>query len=301
MRAVIICNPRAGRGDASHQIDPAIFILEDAGWSIRVERSLHAGDATRLAQQAVDDGLEAVLVAGGDGTLNEAVQALAGTNVALGYLPHGTVNVWARELSIPLQTTAAARAIANGRVETVDLGLAGNRYFLLMAGIGFDSEVLRRARKLEHHKSRFGVLPYVAIGMSTVPRYKGADYELRYDGLIRRVEALMVVVGNTRLYGGRFQFTPSAVANDGWLDVCIVKGRGPLALLRQSLPLLLQGSVKRSDIEILRVREIAIQTDQHQPVQVDGELAGTTPLKVRIVPRALRVIVPRNFSSDLIL
>ena len=89
------------------------------------------------------------------------------------------------------------------------------------------------------YKHRFGTLPYVAAGMATVPRYWGDDLELRYDGIIQRVQALMLVVGNTRLYGGKWYFTPRAVANNGWLDLCIVKGRGPLAAIRRSIPLLL--------------------------------------------------------------
>lgn len=300
MRATIICNPRAGRGAADAALSPAVFILEDAGWTVEVRQSAYPGDATGLAREAVEAGADTVLVAGGDGTLNEAIQALAGTETALGYLPYGTVNIWARELHIPLQAAGAARAMVDGRIEQVDLGIANDRYFLLMAGIGFDSEVVHRARSLERHKSRFGVLPYVAVGLSTVPRYWGADFELRYDGVIRKVEALMLVVGNTRLYGGRFHLTPNAVANDGWLDVCVVKGRGPLALVRQSLPLLLSGTMTRSDVELLRVRELTVGTDAPQRVQIDGELDGSTPVHFRVAPRALRVIVPKDFASDLI-
>jgi diacylglycerol kinase family enzyme len=185
-------------------------------------------------------------------------------------------------------------------VESVDLGRANERYFLLMAGLGFDGEVVRRARQLERYKSRLGILPYVAAGMSTATLYRGADVELRYDGVIRRVQALMLVVGNTRLYGGRYHLTPRAVANDGWLDLCIVKGRGPLDLARQSLPLLVSGSVAYSDVETIRVRDIMIRADNPVPYQLDGELCGETPVHFRVAPRALRVIVPSAFASDLI-
>jgi YegS/Rv2252/BmrU family lipid kinase len=253
-----------------------------------------------MAREAVVRGSEAVVVAGGDGTLNEAAQALAGTEIALGYLPSGTVNIWARELRMPLSAEAAARSIADGRVERVDLGMANDRYFLLMAGIGFDGDVVRRIERIQHHKHRFGILPYAVAGLSTAVRYRGIDVELRYDGLIRRVQALMLVVGNTRLYGGYFHFTPNAIANDGWLDLCIVKGKGPLALARQSLPLLLFRSIARSDVELLRVRELSIQTDSPVPFQLDGELAGMTPSVFTVAPRALRVIVPKDFRSDLI-
>jgi diacylglycerol kinase (ATP) len=300
VNALIIHNPRAGKHNGENGIAAAARILEAAGWSISVESSAAPGEATRIAQDAVQASLDAVLVAGGDGTINETVQALAGSETALGYIPVGTVNVWAREISLPLEAERAAHVLVEGTIQQIDLGIVDDRYFLLMAGIGFDAEVVRRAQSLEHHKRRFGVLPYVAAGLSTAPIYWGADVELRYDGIIRRVQALMIVVGNTRLYGGRFQLTPNAVANDGWLDLCIVKGRGPLALARQSLPLLLSGSVNHSDVELLRVREITIQADEPLPVQVDGELAGQTPVHFGIAPGALRAIVPRGLASDLI-
>lgn len=300
MRATVIRNPQAGKRSGTGDLEAAVRILEDAGWSLEICHTIGPGDARRLATEAVQTGQEAVLVAGGDGTINEAVQALAGSDTALGYLPYGTVNVWARELRIPLDPEGAARAIVNGRIETIDLGQAGERYFLLMAGIGFDAEIIRRAQRVERFKQRFGVVPYVAAGLGTAPFYRGGDIELRYDGVIRRVQALMLVIGNTRLYGGRFQLTPRAIANDGWLDLCVIKGRGALSLMRQSLPILLSGSVAHSDVELLRVRDVTINANEPLALQLDGELAGTTPVHVRVAPHALRTIVPRDFESNLI-
>lgn len=300
MRAALICNPRAGKREADGGVDEAVATLESAGWQIEVSQTVAPFDASRLAREAAEAGMEAVLVAGGDGTLNEAVQGLEGTETALGYLPYGTVNIWAREIGVPGNPVLAARAIADGRVEVIDLGRANDRYFLLMAGVGLDAAVVRRAQGIEHHKARFGILPYLAAGLSTVPTYRARDIELRYDGIIRRVQALMLVIGNTRFYAGRYRLTPNAVANDGWLDLCIVKGRGPLAMMRQSFPVLLSGSVSLSDVELLRVRSLSVQSDEPIPFQLDGELAGTTPVEFSVVPRALRVIVPKDFSSSLI-
>jgi YegS/Rv2252/BmrU family lipid kinase len=300
MNATVVFNPNAGRGISNEAVHRVTAILEDAGWAVDTAMTCAPGDATRLARAAVEAGAGAVLAAGGDGTVNEVVQALAGTQTALGYLPFGTVNVWARELGIPLLAEDAARALLEGRIETVDLGRANERYFLLMAGLGFDAEVVRRAEALERYKARTGILPYVAASMSAAVLYRGFDVELRYEDVIQRVEALMLVVGNTRLYGGRYYFTPRAVANDGWLDVCIVKGKGPLRLARQSLPLLVSGSVAYSDVEAIRVRDLIIRSDTPIPYQLDGELTGATPLHIRVAPHALRVIVPSDASTELI-
>lgn len=300
MNAVILANPRAGRQGADGGLESSLTLLRDAGWSVSIEQSQGRGDATRIARNAVEAGLDAVLVAGGDGTLNEAIQALANTDTALGYLPYGTVNIWARELKIPLDPRQATQSILDGRTVSVDLGIANGRYFLLMAGLGFDGEVVRRARSLERHKARFGVLPYVAAGLTTVPRYWGSDIELRYDGVIRKVQALMLVIGNTRLYGGLFHITPDAVANDGWLDLCIIKGKGPMAMVRQSLPMLLSRSISHADVETVRVRSLSVQTSPPAAFQLDGELVGTTPVNFGIAPGALRAIVPHDLVTDLI-
>jgi diacylglycerol kinase (ATP) len=300
VRSVVICNPLAGKQDGERNLQLAIDVLERAGWSVCVHRTEAAGHATTLARQAVTEGVDTVLVAGGDGTLNEVIQALVGTETAVGTLPFGTVNVWARELGMPLQPVDAARAIVGGHTVRIDLGMVNNRYFLLMAGIGFDGEAVSRAATFTRYKRHFGILPYIAAGLITAFRFPGADVELRYDGLIRRMQALQIVAGNTRLYGGAFRFTPRAVATDGLLDVCVVKGHGPLAVLRQSLPILLSGTIARVDVEMLRVRELTVRTDRVLAMQVDGEWAGTTPVDFRVAPRSLTVIVPHGFTSDLI-
>src|SRR2546429_417544 len=109
VKAMVICNPRAGKREADSDLEGAVNVLERAGWSIPVQKSTAPGDASHLAREAAAAGLDAVMVAGGDGTLNEAVQGLAGTDTALGYLPYGTVNIWARELNMPLDPEEAAR------------------------------------------------------------------------------------------------------------------------------------------------------------------------------------------------
>ncbi len=300
MKATLISNPSAGKMASRDHLTEVVHLLERHGWNIDVHRSRGRGDATRIAREAVGHGDDVVIAAGGDGTINESVQALAGSTTALGFLPYGTANVWAREIGLPLSPMDAALSLLSGRTETLDLGIANDRYFLLMAGIGFDGEVVRRAQRVERYKHRFGVLPYVAVTLATATFYRGVDVELRYDGVIRRVQALMLVLGNTRLYGGRFRFTPDAVATDGWLDLCIVKGRGPLALARQSIPLLINGSTAFGDVETLRVRELIVRGDGPAPIQLDGEPMGSIPAHFRVAPRALRVIVPSEFDSELI-
>jgi diacylglycerol kinase (ATP) len=300
LKARIICNPFAGKYTGGKSLQAAVNVLQSAGWEISVHYTRAAGDATRIASEAVQAGEDAVLVNGGDGTINEAVQALAHSETALGYLPNGTVNLWAREVGIPLSTEQAAQSIVEGRIEQLDLGMAGDRYFLLMVGIGFDAEVVRRAQRVERHKRRLGTIPYIAAGLATAPLYQGGDFELRYDGIIRKVQALMLVFGNTRLYGGKFKMTPRAVLNDGWLDLCIIKGGNFVHLVRQTVPFLLTRSTDHSDVEMLRVKDVTVIANEPLPLHMDGELAGMTPIRLTVAPASLKAIIPKDFKSSLL-
>jgi YegS/Rv2252/BmrU family lipid kinase len=299
VNALVVCNPQAGRQNGDSELSAALDVLRAAGWTFDMVSTTGRGEATRLAREAADAGLDALVVAGGDGTINEVIQGLSGSETALGHLPYGTINIWAREMGIPLRASLAAVALTRGQKRRVDLGVANGRRFLLMASVGFDGVVLQRAERWEQHKRQFGILPYLASGFLTAPGYRGADYELRYDGLIRKVQALMIVVGNTRVYGGRYRLTPEAVLNDGRLDVCIVKGRGLLSLVRQSLPVLLSGSVRYSDVEMLRVKDLSIRSDKQTLLQVDGELIGKSPVTFGVAPGSLQVLAPCDVDSGL--
>ena len=137
--AVIIANPTSGNGSFPHQtrrFDETLAFLRDHGWNVELWYTQSAGDGERLARKAVKQQVNLVIAAGGDGTINEIIQELAGSETALGVLPNGTVNVWARELGIPLEDTGARSILVNGQTRRIDLGRVNDRYFLLMVGVG---------------------------------------------------------------------------------------------------------------------------------------------------------------------
>src|SRR5207247_1264597 len=135
----IVFNPIAGQANSfEHDIVAASDVWRDHGWTVDIQPTLEPGDGTRIAREAAAQGYDVVVAAGGDGTVNEVVNGLAGTETALAALPIGTVNVWVRELGLPLHPRAAAEALLGAQVRAIDLGRAGDRYFLLMAGVGFD-------------------------------------------------------------------------------------------------------------------------------------------------------------------
>ena len=163
-----------------------------------------------------------MVAAGGDGTVNEVINGLAGTQTALAALPIGTVNVWVRELGLPLQPRAAAEALLHAKIRTIDLGRAGDRYFLLMCGVGFDAAVTAEVRARE--KRRFGAMAYLLRAANLAGRFRGTPARITLDGEACVGGVLMIVLGNSQLYGGVVKFTSRASLMMGCCDVCIIKG-----------------------------------------------------------------------------
>lgn len=301
-RARIIANPRSGTLRmplALNQLHQVAAALSDAGLPVEVCLTERAGHASELAREAVRMDMEIVIAAGGDGTINEIIQELAGHSTALGILPLGTVNVWARETHIPLSLPDAARVLLYGVRRRVDLGRAGNRYFLMMAGVGFDAEVAQRVERSLLKRIGLKMLDYLTtVGVLGVT-HKPVLMRIKHDGKRREISSLMLVVGNTRLYGGALTFTRHAVADDGMLDIVTVGGGGliyRLGILRNAF---LRRPRRGPRVRYERARAIRVEADEPLPVQVDGELIGKLPMSFSIASLALTVIVPPDAPDEL--
>jgi diacylglycerol kinase (ATP) len=301
-RARVIANPFSGTmilPGMLEELDEAVQYLCDQGLPVEVCLTERPGHARELAREAVRSGMDMVIAAGGDGTINDVIQALAGHPTALGVLPLGTANVWAHETNIPRTPTEAAEVLLHGLRRRVDLGRAGNRYFLLMAGIGFDAEVARRVEDRGLKRLGLKLLDYAAVtGYLTVTQ-RPAKLLVRQESRRRTTHSLMVVIGNSRLYGSSMTFTSKAVLDDGLLDVVFVGGGG--IFYRASV--LLRAALRRPSlgprVVYSRCRRIRLESDVPLPVQVDGEVVGTLPLSFSIEPQALTVIVPEHAPPEL--
>ncbi len=310
MRSLIIYNPIAGPREVWRELKQVRRVLSGLGWSVEIETTRQAGDATVLARQAARAGVDVVWIAGGDGTLNEGVNGLVGTQTALGILPVGTGNVWARQLHLPVYTLAhpfrlreAAITQAHGRVRTVDVGRLNDRYFLLWAGVGFDAQITSEIEPRPRPVKRLGVLPYVIAGLTLARDFSGVRTHLVLDGRALRGRALMVVVSNVQMYS-IFQLTPQAKMDDGLLDIFLFRGFGGFwYMLRMAGQLFAGRHLGNPRIVQRRARQVTIWTEEPMAVQADGDPMGITPISVRVVPRSLRVLVPPQapptlFSSE---
>lgn len=300
MRATIIFNPGAGQAGAlEHELRAAADVWAARGWQIDLSPTSKPGDGTILACQAAERRFDVVIAAGGDGTINEVVNGLAGSKTALATLPLGTMNVWARELGLPLHPRAAAEALLNWEVRTIDLGKADDRYFLLMAGIGFDAAITAGIQPA--FKRRLGALAYVVRGIEIALRIRGSRTKLILDGKVVIGRVLMVVVGNSQLYGGLVKITKRASIDDGLLDVCVIKGDSFGSALRHVVAILRQRYSHDPDIEYYRARSIRIAARPALPVQVDGDSLGHTPMSFHVVPGALCAFMPHQLpAADLL-
>jgi YegS/Rv2252/BmrU family lipid kinase len=296
-RGLIVFNPTAGQAEAlSHELSACCEILRAGGWLIEMQPTSGPGDGSRIARAAADAGYDVVIAAGGDGTINEVINGLAGTRAALGALPIGTMNVWVRELGMPLQPRAAAESLLTARVRAIDLGRAGDRYFLLMAGIGFDAAVVGGVRSQE--KRRFGALAYVLRAFEISMRFRGTRVRLTIDGKVMRRRTILIVVGNSQLYGGVMKITARASIDDGLLDVCLIKGNSLINAPLRLVSIFLQRYTLDSEIEYYRAHSVQIEARQQLPVQVDGDHLGHTPITFDIAPGILQALLPRTLPTD---
>lgn len=297
--AVVIANPTAGSyAQNEHQIRGTISYLQQNTWQVELWLTQQAGDARRLAGKAVEQKKDVVIAVGGDGTINEVIQELANSETTLGVLPSGTVNVWARETGIPLENIGAREVLLHGQTRSIDLGQVGDRYFLLMAGIGMDGEITQAVEKKP--VKRFGVLGYLVIGTWLGFGYPGFRVVLQVGEQTIRANAIQVIIGNTQLYGGAIKYTWQAKCDDGLLDVCVIHKQNVFGRIGVAIDFLLRREQRRQWVKYETGQDIKIHTQKPIAMQIDGDPAGNTPaqgfppLTFHVVPGSLKVIVPQN-------
>jgi len=306
MKAQLIYNPTAGPWDVRRALKRVRSYLRRRGWSVGLQLTKKAGDATTLARAAAQAGYDVVVVAGGDGTINEAVNGLVGTRTALGVLPVGTGNMWAKQLGIPTYTLTnplrlreAAAYLAEGSIHRVDVGQANNRYFLCWAGIGLDAQVTTEMEPRKRRTKRLGVLPYVVAAVTVARDFQGVRTRVSLDGDIVRGRTLLILVSNIQQYIGMLNVAREARMDDGLLDVFVFKGMGLQYAARHLLKIVSRRHLQDPKVVHRQARRIEVWTEWAIPVQVDGDPIGATPITLKVVPRALSVLVPPSAPRSL--
>jgi diacylglycerol kinase (ATP) len=294
---LVIVNPAAHNVPSRERLDEADRWLRAQGWRVEWRETEGPGRATELAAGAAERRLPLVFVCGGDGTLSEAANGLAGSDTALAAIWAGTVNIWAREMRVPRRPLAAVKAAVGGERRRIDLGRAGERYFLLMAGYGLDGAIARRVHL--GLKSRLGAATYAIAAARETLRYRSSPVTLRFDGEEHASQVLMLVVGNTRNYAGLVEITREAQVDDGLLDVCVFQGKGTLDIVLHALRTLLRRHMQSKKVLYRKARRLELAWGEPLPVQLDGDACQTSPTRVEVAPGALWVAVPKGVRSPL--
>lgn len=295
--AVLIVNSRAGRQSAARREREIESFLETlARHGIEAELRLTAAphDATRFAAEAGRAGASLVIVSGGDGTINEALQSIVGTRAALAVWPRGTANVLARELRLPFDAKRAAEMIARNNTRRIYVGCAARgddeerRYFLLMAGIGLDASVVERVRP--RLKRRTGKAAFWYSGFEHLMFWQPRAFKVETGG--ETYEATFAAIGKAAHYGGGLSITPRADLTRPDFEVCLVAAQNRFRFLYLLTHTLRAGGVPTSLSDVRFIRATQIRATGDALVQADGEIIGRLPMRFEIAPSPVEIIVP---------
>jgi diacylglycerol kinase (ATP) len=294
-RAVLIANPNAGRGRAVAARDAEVFsgLARAEGIEVTVLRTRGPDDAAGLAREAVGRGATDVVVRGGDGTVHEAVQGLAGASARLTVWPGGTANVLARQLGMPSGAEDVARVFARGKRKRITLGLAtlertgARRYFFMLAGVGLDASVVSHVRP--RLKRRVGEAAFWYAGLGHLAHWTPREFIVEVGG--ERFSATYAAVGKAPWYGGGLAITPRARLDADAFEVCVINTRSRLRYLRLLAHAARGGApVGTPGVRYLSAARLRCEGDV--AVQADGELIGELPMTFEVVPEGLEVITP---------
>lgn len=302
-RALLITNPAAARTDA-RAVSAVRDALRRGGWTVEVAATAQPGDARRLALRGRDEGFDALLSYGGDGTAMQIAAAIAGTDIPLGLLPGGTGNVLAGNLRLPRRPLPAARAILRAAPASIDLGAVeradGTHYFAVCCGAGFDAALMQRTDSAA--KRRWRRAAYVRAALTALPLVKSSHVRITIDGVDTHLDAAMVLVANCAdLMPPLLRLRHDIRPDDGILDVIAMRADGLWQSMAAFVELMQRRpAVRRDQVWYGRGASVAIAVDeaggQPLPAQLDGEDVGTTPLAARVLPGALRVFVDPDTS-----
>lgn len=288
-RIHVVINPGSGKPQSILHILNAVLRPRDIDWEISLTQK--SGDAERFARQAAENGVDVVAAYGGDGTVMEVARGLMGSATPMAIIPGGTANLMAVELGIPknLNKAVGVAADEHSAVHSIDVGATGAGYFLLRVGMGFP------ARKVEYAdrelKDRFGVIAYTLAMRKAIKAQNEANYAITVDEKrfsVRTQACEVYNAGNIGIPG--ISLAPGISVEDGLLDLLVLREGVSQALLTHEF----ERSIRLGDefFDHWQARKIYIESDPPQPLQVDGEMAGTTPVAIEIFPKAIRVLAP---------
>ncbi|MGB5846331.1 MAG: diacylglycerol kinase family protein [Anaerolineales bacterium] len=305
---LLVYNPVAGRYPSRMLTERAARVLEQYGWKVEIETTSDGSQIPVLAQQAVNDNKDSLIIVGGDGSLNKALPSLAGTDTALGVLPAGTSNVWAQELGLPglswtrwMALEESAHRLAKGDMRWVDIGKCNEKHFLLWSGIGIDAFIVHRIEPRRQWEKNFTLVRYGASAVWSASQWQGVNIRVLADGMQVEGKYMLVEVSNIRLYaGGLTTLSPQASLDDGLMELWLFEGDSLEDVLQQAWSLLSGRHINSERVKFLQFSQIVLESDTPIYLQMDGEPeVGGMQVAISVLPRHLKVMVPEGVPSAL--
>jgi YegS/Rv2252/BmrU family lipid kinase len=296
--ACLIFNPVAGQGDPDQDLLTIRTLLEPE-IDLDIRLTTPDVDADQLAREAVERGVHMIIISGGDGTLSAAAEAVVGTNIPLGVISRGTANAFASAMALPNTIEAACQTILQGTNKVVDAAICNGKPMVLLAGIGFEAEVVEKADR--ETKNRFGMLAYIMAGVQQLREFETFEAKIETEDKVITVTASAVTIANAAPPTSVLAQGPAGIiCDDGLLDLTVVAPANPAGAIASAYHLLQTAfsgdAAERDDIGYLRARHIKVTTNPPQKVVLDGEIIGTTPIDVECIPGGLTLLVP--FTED---
>jgi len=288
----VVHNPVAGP-KAAGRIEKVRSFFTTRGVDFRIRRTEGAGDAVLMAREAAAAGADTVVAVGGDGTIHEVANGLAGTGTRLAILPAGTGNVFARELDLPRSVEKCLSLLTEGKTITVPMGKANDRYFVLLGSAGFDAEVVEQMN--HRQKNRLGISAYVLVGFRHFFREQPALWiEL---GQRERIEAQSVIVVRGRKYGGNVTIVPGGNIEGNTFHIVALLRKGRWAIAKYVFDLLRGTHTRSPHVMIRESAAVTVRSSIPSAAQVDGEYLGPLPVRFSMTDLPLRIVVPADFPS----
>ncbi|MBC8505773.1 MAG: diacylglycerol kinase family lipid kinase [Anaerolineales bacterium] len=302
--ALIVYNPAAGRFPSRILTERAANVLRSEGWEIHIEETQGGPHITQMAQQAVNANLDAFFTAGGDGSLNYAVKGLLGGETALGVLPAGTANVWAKELGLPdltwtrwMALEESAKRLASANIREVDIGYCNGQPFLLWGGVGLDAFVIHRIEPRGRWEKSFAVAQYTANAIRQASLMGGVDIQVHTtDGEDIAGHYLLAVASNIHLYaGGVAEISPGARLDDGLMDLWLFSGDTWMEAITHAFDLMSGRHLKSDQTRCIPFNKVTLSSESPLYIQMDGEpFDESHEVLIEVLPKALRVMVPQK-------
>jgi diacylglycerol kinase (ATP) len=308
MRGRLLYNPMAGRFPSQPLVERAARVLEENGWNIKILQTKGGEHLSKMAKRAAARGLDAVFVAGGDGSVHQAAVGLMGSDTALCVLPAGTANVWALELGLPtlswtnwMALESSVKKMLNGRIRTMDLGLCQGIPFLLWAGAGFDGFIVHHLEPRTRLEKQFAIPYYLSNAAWYARNWKGMNLQVWADGEKVTGTFILSVVTNVHLYaGGLAEISPGARIDDGVMDLWLFSGDSLVDIVQHMFDLAKGKHIDSDKARRIPCRDIKIKSDVEIYIQLDGEpIEPSKILEISIRPKSLKVMVPNDLPRPL--